>query len=90
MPRPSKPAPSATTEAPKPTATSHLFQARKPPERGHGLTHERIAEHLEAFRRAGGTIEVLGTTRALTRIGADAIDAPTPQPANPSPRTRSR
>ena len=64
--------------------------ARKPPERGHGLTHERIAEHLEAFRQAGGTIEVLGTTRALTRIGVDAIDAPTPQPANPSPRTRSR
>ena len=50
MPRSSKPAPSAATEAPKPTATSHLFQARKPPERGHGLTHERIAEHLEAFR----------------------------------------
>ena len=62
MPRSSKPAPSAATEAPKPTDTSHLFQARKPPERGHGLTHERIAEHLEAFRRAGGTIEVLGTT----------------------------
>lgn len=90
MPRPSKPARSPATEAPKPTATSHLFQARKPPERGHGLTHEHIAEHLEAFRRAGGMIEVLGTTRALTRIGVDATDAPTPQPANPAPRTRSR
>ena len=90
MPRPSKPARSPATEAPKPTATSHLFQARKLSERGHGLTREHSDEHLEAFRRAGGMIEVLGTTRALTRIGVDATDAPTPQPANPAPRTRSR
>ena len=71
------------------SSTSDLF--RKPKEeRRTALTHDKIADDLAAFQRAGGTIEVLGTTRALTRIGADAIDAPTPQPANPSPRTRSR
>jgi hypothetical protein len=74
----------------KPTGTSHLFQARKPPERGNSLTHERIAEHLDAFRQAGGTIEVLGTTRALTRIGVDEAPAPATPPANPLPRKRSR
>lgn len=98
MPRPSKPKPTLapapaappTTEPPKPTGTSHLFQPRKPSERGNSLTHERIAEHMEAFRQAGGTIEVLGTTRALTRIGVDEAPAPASQPANPLPRKRGR
>lgn len=34
------------------------------------LTHERIADDLAAFRKAGGKIEVLGVTRLLTRIDA--------------------
>lgn len=32
------------------------------------LTSEMIAEHLEAFRSSGGTIEVLGTTRVLQQV----------------------
>ena len=62
--------------------TSPLFQARKPAERGGTLTRERIAEHMDAFRKAGGTIEVLGTTRALQRIGVPAdivAEPPAPQ-----------
>ena len=53
------------------------------------LGHGYSAGFLTPMLRAEGW-EVLGTTRALTRIGVDATDAPTPQPANPSPRTRSR
>ncbi|MFN3702993.1 hypothetical protein [Thermomonas sp.] len=68
--------------------TSPLFQARKPAERGGALTRERIAEHMDAFRKAGGTIEVLGTTRALQRIGlpADAV----PEPPAPQGKGRPR
>ena len=62
MPRSSKPAPSAATEAPKPTDTSHLFQAQAARTRPwFDLTN--ASRNTEAFRRAGGTIEVLGTTR---------------------------
>ena len=46
-----------------PSKTSHLFSARKPNERA-PITHERVAEDIEAFRKAGGKIEVLGVTRA--------------------------
>ena len=43
------------------------------------LDSEKIAAQLEAFRASGGTIEVLGTTRVLQRIGAvaPATDVPT-------------
>lgn len=73
-----------------PSKTSHLFQARKPAERGGTLTHERIAEHLEAFRKAGGTIEVLGATRTLMRIGLPPETPAPPATAAPSPRKRTR
>jgi len=53
-------------------STSALFQSRKSSERSKALTHERIAEHIDAFCSAGGIIEVLGTTRSLQRIGKDA------------------
>lgn len=33
------------------------------------LTSERIAQHMDAFRAAGGTVEVLGTTSMLKRLG---------------------
>lgn len=33
-----------------------------------GLTSERISDDLAAFQRAGGRIEVLGTTRVLARV----------------------
>ena len=93
MPRAKKTAPVA---APAPTpatgssSTRHLFQSRKAPERGGALTRERLAEHMDAFRQSGGTIEVLGTTRALQRIGQPDDAAPAPQPASPTPRKRAR
>jgi hypothetical protein len=45
------------------------------------LTHERIADDLAAFRKAGGRIEVLGVTRLLTRI--DPV-APATKAASPT------
>ncbi|SHE64868.1 hypothetical protein [Thermomonas hydrothermalis] len=69
--------------------TSALFKGRKPAERSAAMTRERIAEHMEAFQRAGGTIEVLGTTRALQRIGLPE-DPPSPTPAPTPSQGRSR
>lgn len=89
MPRPRK---AATESQPPPqlppTKTSHLFQGRKPAERGGVLTRERIAEHMDAFRKAGGTIEVLGTTRSLQHIGMPADPEPAPVVAPTAGRTR--
>lgn len=78
-----------STQPPAPgNRTSPLFQARKQAERNAALTHERIAEHLDAFRKAGGTIEVLGTTRALQRIGLPEDAATSAPPAAPVGRAR--
>lgn len=88
MPRPRKAAESQPQQPLPPTKTSHLFQGRKPAERGGVLTRERIAEHMDAFRKAGGTIEVLGTTRALQRIGLPAEAQPTPPVAPTAGRSR--
>lgn len=81
MPRPKKPTPPAAPapEAPvvPPSKTSHLFPARKQGDRT-AVTHERLAADLEAFRKAGGKIEVLGVTRVLTKIDGDAGDPPAP------------
>ena len=88
MPRPKKPASSDTQETPQPSRTSHLFQGRKPPERGGALTRERLAEHMDAFRKAGGAIEVLGTTRSLQRIGQPADASAPVAPATPNKRNR--
>lgn len=41
------------------------------------LTSEHIADHLAAFRAAGGTVEVLGNTQVLKRLQPAA----TPEPA---------
>lgn len=89
MPRtkpPSPPEPASGNRA------SPLFQSRKPAERNAALTRERIAEHMEAFRQAGGVIEVLGTTRALQRIGlpADAAAEPPAPQGKGRPRKPSR
>ena len=83
--------PSQATVSPG-SRTSPLFQARKPAERGGALTRERIAEHMDAFRKAGGTIEVLGTTRALQRIGlpADAVPEPPVSQGKGRPRKTPR
>ncbi len=89
MPRTKKPATNDAPEPLPPSKTSSLFQSRKPAERGGALTRERIAEHMEAFRKAGGAIEVLGTTRALQRIGQPAAtDVPAAAPTSPRKRTR--
>lgn len=55
-----------------------------------GLTSEQIADHLAAFQRAGGTVEVLGTTRTLREIGKVPDAAPEPAPAAKAPRTRKK
>lgn len=57
------------------TATPHRKPSGPVP-KGNGvvLTSERIARDLEAFRKAGGRIEVLGTTRVLTRVDESKKD----------------
>lgn len=83
MPRPKKPAVHAPAPpAVPPSKTSHLFAPRKPAERN-AITHERLAADLEAFRKAGGRIEVLGVTRTFKNIGPDADATPQPAPAKP-------
>ena len=46
---------------------------------GRTVTSEDIVAHLDAFAAAGGKVEVLGTTRVLKHIDADAT-APKPLP----------
>ncbi len=83
MPRQKKPAvPAPAPHAVPPSKTSHLFGPRKPAERN-AITHERLAADLEAFRKAGGRIEVLGVTRALKKIDPEAEATPQPAPAKP-------
>ncbi|MGN6151528.1 MAG: hypothetical protein ACTHOH_05890 [Lysobacteraceae bacterium] len=84
MPRAKPPAPPAKPSS----ATRTVFAPHKPGERSGRnaeLTSERIAEDLATFRRAGGRIEVLGTTRTLTRIDGDAPPA-VPAPSAPKRR----
>ncbi|HET8818559.1 MAG TPA: hypothetical protein VFM73_03360 [Xanthomonadaceae bacterium] len=68
-----------------PTPPTRYVAKRKESDSGRRMTHERIAADLEAFRKAGGRIEVLGTTRVLTRI-----DQPGPAPASAPPRNRKK
>ncbi len=51
--------------------TTHLFEQRKEDKRK-TLTHEQIATDLDAFKRAGGKIEVLGNTLTLRTIPISA------------------
>lgn len=91
MPRPKKILDNDAQNPLPPSKTSHLFQVRKQPaERGGALTRERIAEHLEAFRKAGGSIEVLGATRTLQRIGLPPETPTTASPVAASPRKHTR
>jgi hypothetical protein len=85
MPRASKSPPTnAATPVIPPSKTSHLFSTRKANDRT-PMTHEAIAADIEAFRKAGGTIEVLGVTRALHRIGPDAIEGASKDDAPATP-----
>lgn len=87
MPRPKKSPATAAPAAVPPSKTSHLFSSRKANERS-PVTHERIAADLEAFRKAGGKIEVLGVTRSLLRVDAQPGDPPPSLPAKPGPARR--
>jgi hypothetical protein len=55
------------------------------------LTRERLASDLDAFQRAGGTIEVLGITRARdsTDSDSDSKSGKDPSPATPAPARSS-
>ena len=80
----------ATATPPARARTAAFFPARKSSDRS-PMTHEVIAADLEAFRRAGGKIEVLGVTRTLQRIGTDvnADEAPS-SPARPGVTRKTR
>jgi hypothetical protein len=86
MPPSKKTRPAASASVP-PSKTSHLFSARKPNERS-PLTHERVAADIEAFRKGGGKIEVLGVTRTLLRVGVEPGDSAPAMPAKPGPARR--
>ncbi len=56
-------APSTATKS----GTGDIFRKPKEDKRS-ALTHEKIADDLVAFQRAGGKIEVLGNTQTLKSI----------------------
>ena len=72
------------------TSTPAVKTSRSSPAKGQGasLTHERIAADLDAFRKSGGRIEVLGVTRTLQRIDP-GVD-PTPSRPAGTPAAKSR
>ena len=92
MTRP-KTAPQAPTPASPatmaPTKTRHLFGGKKSDGRS-AITHERLAADMEAFRKAGGKIEVLGVTPALRRIDPIGGAAQPAAPAAPAPAPAKR
>ena len=59
------------TSAKSGKSTTRHFSGGRKPKTPVEVTHERIAEDLETFRRSGGKIEILGVTRSLLRIGVD-------------------
>lgn len=69
------------------TSRTSFPRARRTPDLSRELTSERIARDIAAFRRDGGRIERIGTTRVLTRIDETATDAP--RPAAVPTRTRA-
>lgn len=79
---PDKIAPARAAPGKTPDKAARSFAPRKGRE-GATLTHERLAEDMEAFRKAGGRIEVLGVTRTLHRIDP-ATDTASPRPADTS------
>ena len=68
-----------------PAPPTRYVAKRKESDSGRRMTHERIAADLDAFHKAGGRIEVLGTTRVLTKI-----DQPGPAPTASPPRNRKK
>jgi hypothetical protein len=87
MPPSKKATPATAPASVPPSKTSHLFSARKPNQRA-PVTHVRVAEDIEAFRKVGGKIEVLGVTRSLLRVGIEPGDPAPAMPAKPAPTRR--
>ncbi|WCE06536.1 hypothetical protein [Pseudoxanthomonas sp. JBR18] len=50
------------------TSSKMTMAKNKSGEKGGALTHERLQADLEAFRKAGGRVEVLGNTRVLKKV----------------------
>ncbi|NYZ63288.1 hypothetical protein [Luteimonas deserti] len=70
---------SGTRRPSQQAGTRQLFAgARTASERASAMTSERIAEDMARFRTSGGQVEVLGTTRTLTRLDETAPRAPAP------------
>ena len=55
------------------------FRRKEPDSRQ--LTSERIADDIDAFRKAGGRIEVLGVTQVLKKL--EEPETPSSTPARP-------
>lgn len=54
-----------TSKTPAPTAKTARSSGDKAQK---GLSRERIEADMAAFRKAGGRVEVLGTTRVLKKV----------------------
>lgn len=67
-------------------ATTVFLRPGKPD--GRSLTSDQITEHLKAFRKAGGTVEVLGTTPTFKHIGVSAKPAGAPAAAAAAAKPR--
>jgi hypothetical protein len=61
----------ATRKPIKPVPTTPRKPATESSKSAGSLTSERISDDLDAFRKAGGRIEILGNTRVLTKIDED-------------------
>jgi hypothetical protein len=69
--------------------TGKVFRRKEPETRA--ITSNRIAADLDAFRKAGGEIEVLGVTRVLTKLEpADVPEAAKAAPMRAAPGGRRR
>jgi hypothetical protein len=75
-----RPRKTVSTDAPADRAqgASCVFARRSSGERD-ALTSDAIAADIEAFRRVGGAIEIMGTTNTLLKIGR--VSAATSSPA---------
>ncbi len=62
-----------TKRASRPNNPSHLFASQKARNRTQTMTSSTIAEHLAAFKKSGGRIEVLGTTPFRARSQSNAF-----------------
>ena len=69
--------------------TTHLFDQRKDDKRK-TLTHEQIADDLDAFKRAGGKIEVLGNTLTLRTIPISSRQDATPATPTAAAETKDQ